>query len=99
MQKYWNRLIMGFADAVVIYAGYLFIAEALTDDSAFQYFPDFPRSLLMPLVLLQLAAFLFRWVEWHYYLGVIGARDKLTVADSMILQVSRFTMAVSDAKG
>ncbi len=98
MQKYWNRFIIGFAVAVVIYAGYLFVVEALTDDSAFQYFPNFPLMFLLPLILLQLAALLFRWVEWHYYLGVIGARDKITIADSMILQVSSFTMAVSPGK-
>lgn len=98
MQKYWNRLIMGFAVAVVIYAGYLFVAETLADDSAFQYIPQFPLWLLWPLVALQLLAFLFRWGEWHYYLGVVGARDKISVADSMILQVASFTMAVSPGK-
>lgn len=98
MQKYWNRLIMGFAVAVVIYAGYLFTAETLADDSAFQYLPTFPLGLLVPLVALQLAAFVFRWVEWHYYLGVVGARDKISIADSMILQMASFTMAVSPGK-
>jgi glycosyltransferase 2 family protein len=98
MQKYLNRLIIGFGVAVVIYAVYLFGAELLTEDSAFQYFPQFPLMLLLPLALLQVAAFFFRWYEWHYYLGVIGVQSRLSIADSMILQVASFTMAVSPGK-
>lgn len=98
MQKYRNRLIAGFAIAILIYAVYLFIAETRTEDSAFPYIRAFPSLLLLPLVLLQFAAFFFRWLEWHYYLGVIGTQDKISVFDSMVLQVSSFTMAVSPGK-
>lgn len=98
MQKYRNRLIAGFAIAILIYAVYLFIAEARTGGSTLRELQTFPLLLLGPLVVLQLLAFLFRWVEWHYYLGVIGAQDKISVADSMILQLASFTMAVSPGK-
>ncbi len=98
MQKYRNRLLAGFAIAIVIYAVYLFVAEARTGGETVRHLRAFPAGMLLPLVGLQLLAALFRWVEWHYYLGVIGARDKISVADSMILQVAGFTMAVSPGK-
>jgi uncharacterized protein (TIRG00374 family) len=98
MQKYRNRIVAGIAIAIFIYAVYLFIAESLSTDSAFDYLGQFPLMLLIPLVLLQIAAFFFRWIEWHYYLGVIGARSRISVADSMILQLASFTMAASPGK-
>ncbi|MEL6271116.1 MAG: lysylphosphatidylglycerol synthase transmembrane domain-containing protein [Chloroflexota bacterium] len=98
MQKYRNRLIAGFAIAILIYAVYLFIVETRTDGGSFQYIAAFPVWLFAPLVILQLLAFFFRWIEWHYYLGVIGAQDKISVFDSMVLQLAGFTMAVSPGK-
>ncbi len=98
MQKYRNRLIVGFAVAIVIYAAYLFIAEARSSDSAFAYLPAFPVRFILPLILIQLLMAFLRWVEWHYYLGVIGARDKISIFDSMVLQVASFTMAASPGK-
>lgn len=99
MQKYRNQLIGGFLAAIVIYVLYVFGAELLSEDeSAFIYVQQFPLELVLPLVLLQIAAFFFRWVEWHYYLGVIGVRRKISVMDSMILQIASFTMAASPAK-
>lgn len=98
MQKYRNRLLAGFVIAVLIYAVYLFIAEARTGGGTLRHLQTFPLWLLLPLVGLQLLAFFFRWVEWHYYLGVIGARDKISVLDSMVLQLASFTMAVSPGK-
>lgn len=98
MQKYRNRLIAGFVIAVLIYAVYLFIVEASTGGGTLRHLQAFPPLLLIPLVVLQLLAFFFRWIEWHYYLGVIGARDKISVFDSMVLQLASFTMAVSPGK-
>ncbi|MEM6527445.1 MAG: lysylphosphatidylglycerol synthase transmembrane domain-containing protein [Chloroflexota bacterium] len=98
MQKYRNRLIAGFAIAILIYAVYLFIVETRTDGGAFRHIAAFPMWLFAPLVILQVLAFFFRWVEWHYYLGVIGAQDKISVFDSMVLQLAGFTMAVSPGK-
>ena len=98
MQKYRNRLVGGFVIAILIYAVYLFIAETRAESGALIYLRQFPVILLLPLVILQLLAFFFRWVEWHYYLGVVGAQDKISVADSMILQLASFTMTVSPGK-
>lgn len=98
MQKYRNRLVIGFASAVLIYAVYLFIVETRTESGALIFLRQFPVWLLLPMVVLQLLAFFFRWIEWHYYLGVIGAQHKISIADSMILQMASFTMTVSPGK-
>ncbi len=98
MQKYLNRLIAGFALAFVIYAVYLFIAETRSSDSAFSYLPTFPTAMVLPLISIQLVMAFLRWVEWHYYLGVVDARRKISVFDSMVLQFASFTMAASPGK-
>lgn len=98
MQKILNRVVIGFVIAILIYALYIFIAEASSEDSVFPYIGMLSGGMLALMVGLQLLAAFFRWVEWHYYLGVIGVRDKISVADSIILQVASFTLVVSPGK-
>ncbi len=95
MQKYRNRILAGFGIVFMIYVVYLLIVPV---DDLLGNLQAFPLWLLVPLVLLQLFAFVFRWIEWHYYLGVVGARKKITVMDSMIIQAAGFTLAVSPGK-
>ena len=83
MQKYRNRLIVGFVVALVIYAVYVFAAELLVKESVFAHLAAFPLVLLIPLSLLQLVANFFRWVEWHYYLVTQDTGRRASVAVTM----------------
>ena len=98
MQKYRNRVIAGVVLAILIYTVYLFVAETRADDSAILRIREFPVWLILPLIILQLFAAFFRWIEWHYYLGVVGARKKISVLDSVVIHVAGFTMAASPGK-
>ena len=99
MRKYRNRILAGFAIGFVIYLGLLLFADAegLTDDLVAQI-RIYPWLLIVPVILQKFVSWFFRFLEWHYYLGVIGARDKISRFDSGILFVSGFTMAVSPGK-
>ncbi len=100
MGKYRNRIIAGLGIALAIY-----IVLLLFMDSSGQFeggvrnaIADFPLWLVPVLCLTQISAGFFRWLEWHYYLGVIDARDKLSIKDSVIIFVATFMMVVSPGK-
>lgn len=100
MQKYRNRLIAGVILALVIYIGLLLIFDnqgQLTESVA-EALRIFPAWLLIPLIGTQLAVALSRFLVWQFYLGVIGARDKITTLDSAALFVSGFVLVMSPGK-
>ncbi len=99
MRKYRNRIVAGFLIGFLIYLALLLVGDAsgLTDDLAAQL-SHYPWLILVPVILQKFTAWFFRFLEWQYFLGVIGARDKISVFDSAVLFVSGFTMAVSPGK-
>ena len=100
MRKYRNQIIIGFGVALAVYIGLLIFldTESKLSGDVWRELKAFPLWLLLPLALTQVAAGIFRFMEWHYYLGVIDARDKISVFDSAVLFVSSFTMVVSPGK-
>jgi glycosyltransferase 2 family protein len=100
MQKYRNRIFLGLALALAIYIVLLVALDSsgqLTGEVG-AYLQEFPLWLVIPLSITQIAAGFFRFLIWNYYLGVIGARDKISVFDSAVIFVSSFTMVVSPGK-
>lgn len=95
MRKYRNRIIVGFAAAFVIYVGLLLFTNT---EALVAHLRSYPWALLLPLVGLKLVSWVFRFWEWHYYLGVIGARQRISLFDSAVIYLSGFTMAVSPGK-
>jgi glycosyltransferase 2 family protein len=100
MQKYRNRILFGVLIAVIIY-----VVLILVVDSQGQLIPrtlealtNFPFWLLLVLVGTQLVVALSRFMVWQYYLGVIGARDKISRLDSAVIFVSCFVMVLSPGK-
>lgn len=102
MYKYRKQLATG---AVIVLATYIILLILLdasgqmrNSDGLLDALAAFPLWLIPVLCLLQVGAGLFRFWEWHYYLGVIGARDKISIKDSAIIFTSAFTMVVSPGK-
>ncbi|MBZ0287518.1 MAG: flippase-like domain-containing protein, partial [Anaerolineae bacterium] len=95
MRKYRNRILAGFAIGFVIYAALLVFVN--TGD-LLNHLQVYPWGLLVPVILLKFVAWFCRFMQWHYYLGVIGANDKISRFDSAVLFISGFTMAVSPGK-
>ncbi len=100
MYKYRNRILLGGVIALAIYIGLLLLLdnEGQLTAGVLDALQGYPWLLLVPLALCQVAAGFFRFLEWHYYLGVIDARDKISLADSAIIFVAGFTMVVSPGK-
>lgn len=100
LSHYRNQIILGFAITLVIYIAVVLILDntgQLSGD-VYQQFGRFRWEMLIPLMLCQIFAIFFRFLEWHYYLGVIGARHKISLADSLIIFTTGFVFVVSPAK-
>lgn len=95
MRKYRNRILAGFAIVFVIYLGLLLFTNV---EELIAHLRAYPWTILIPVILLKIFSWIFRFGEWHYYLGVVGARDKISLLDSMVIYLAGFTMAVSPAK-
>lgn len=95
MGKYRNRILLGFGIAFVIYVGMLLFTNT---EELIGHLRTYPWMLLFPLIALKLVSWAFRFWEWHYYLGVVGAQDKISLFDSAVIFISGFTMAVSPGK-
>jgi len=95
MQKYRNRVLVGFAIVFIIYVALLLFANT---GELITYLRNYPWVLLVPVILLKFSAWFLRFWRWQYYLYVIKAADKISLFDSAILFVSGFAMAVSPGK-
>lgn len=101
MRKYRNQIFFGILIALAIYIGLLLLADnqgRLETDGILEHIRNFPIWLIFPLIFFQTLVIFFRFIEWHYYLGVIEARDRISVADSLVIFVATFTMVVSPGK-
>lgn len=102
MQKYRNQIITGLVIVLGMYILILIVFDASGQfedgDGIMDALRRFPLWLVPILCLTQISAGFFRFLEWHYYLGVIDARDKISLKDSIIIFVSAFTMVVSPGK-
>jgi uncharacterized protein (TIRG00374 family) len=95
MQKYRNRIIAGFAIGFVIYVALLLF---INTGDLLQQLTVYPWELLVPVILLKFVSWFCRFMQWHYFLGVIDANDKISRFDSAVLFISGFSMAVSPGK-
>lgn len=101
MRKYRNQILSGILIALAIYIGLLLFADSqgkLETDGILETVQSFPLYLIPFLILAQTMVIFFRFLEWHYYLGVINARDRISLVDSLIIFVATFTMVVSPGK-
>ena len=100
MQKYRNQLIAGLGIALAIYVFILVVADnsGQFDAGVVENLRRFPAWLLIPLILTQVSAGFFRFLEWQYFLGVIDARDKISVQDSAIIFTASLSFVVSPGK-
>lgn len=102
MSKYRNQVIFGLLLAIVLYIGTFLFFDSQNQLSAAEGILEltlaFPLELVLVLIVIQLCVILLRFVEWHYYLGVISARHLISVKDSFVIFTACFTMVVSPGK-
>jgi len=101
-RKYRNQIFLGVMLILGIYIVLLLFLDnqgQLTDtEGVLRHLQNYPLAYLIPVVICQSFVILFRFIEWHYYIGVIGAKGKIGVADSAVIHISGFTMVVSPGK-
>ena len=90
-----KRLLFGVGIAFGVYVALLLLVN--TEDLLAQL-RRFPPNLLLPLALLKLVSWFFRFQVWQHFLGVAGVRDAIGTTNSALLYLAGFTMAVSPGK-
>lgn len=102
LHKIRQRIVLGVGMIFVIYIGLLLLLEnqgqLSANDGLTEHLAQFPLAWLPVIAGLQLLAMGFRFVEWQYYLGVVGARDKLSLGDSAAIFVTGQAFVVSPGK-
>jgi len=102
IRKYRNQIFLGLLLILGLYILLLVIFDSQgqlsAEDGALAQMRAFPWWLVIPIGITQFFVIAFRFLEWHYYLGVIDARDKISLFDSIIIFVASFTMVVSPGK-
>ncbi len=101
-RKYRNQIFLGLIMILGVYIVLLLLLDnqgQLSDsEGVLETLQNFPVLYLIPVMLCQVLVMFFRFVEWHYLIGVIGAHGKISVFDSAVIHVSGFTMVVSPGK-
>lgn len=101
MRKYRNQILSGILIALAIYIGLLLFADSqgkFETDGIIEAIQSFPLYLIPVVIFAQMMVIFFRFLEWHYYLGVIDARHRISLVDSIIIFVTTFMMVVSPGK-
>lgn len=101
MRKYRNQIFLGILIALAIYIVLLLVADnqgRFETEGILEQIQSFPLILIIPLIFFQTLVIFFRFLEWHYYLGVIEARHRISLQDSLVIFVATFTMVVSPGK-
>lgn len=102
MQSYWKRLFAGFTLALGLYILYLIWADSRSQiegrDGMLTALGQFDGRLLPLLIGTQLLVVLCRFIEWQYYMRVVGAAERLSLKDSAIIFITCFMMVVSPGK-
>lgn len=101
MRKYRNQILLGILIALAIYIGLLLLADnqgRLETEGILEHIRNFPILLILTVVFFQTCVIFFRFLEWHYYLGVIDVQNRISLVDSLIIFVVTFTMVVSPGK-
>ncbi len=101
MRKYRNQILWSILIALAIYIGLLLLADSqdrFETEGIIDAIRAFPLYLIPVIILAQTLVIFFRFLEWHYYLGVIDARHRISLFDSIIIFVATFTMVVSPGK-
>ena len=100
MRKYRNQIGIGLILALGIYIVLVLFLDSSKqfDEGVLSAIRDYPLGIVPLLCLTQISAGFFRFLEWHYYMGVIDARDKISLKDSLIIFITGFIMVVSPGK-
>ena len=110
MRRYINQIMVGFAFMVAVMIGVVLFSNAreLADKLG-----DFPLWIFIPVIVLKVANWVLRYLEWHYFLHIIDvdpvfrgetkhATDTepatIRVSDSFILWMSSLPFSLSPGK-
>jgi len=93
LKNYKQKILWSIVASVVIYLGFSIYADL---DKVAQALSGFSLWLIPIILLLVFANYIFRFIKWHYYLGLIGV--KISVSESFQIFISGFVLSVTPGK-
>lgn len=93
MKNYKQKIIISIIASVIIYLGFSIYADL---DKVLKALSGFSLYLIPVILLLVFANYLFRFIKWHYYLGLIGV--KIGAGESFLIFLSGFILSVTPGK-
>lgn len=100
MRKYRNQIVIGLLLSVAIYVFVLILldSQGQSAEGVGEALAQFPLWGFVLAGLAQTGTFVTRFLTWQYYMGVIGARDRMSFLDSLVIFITGFVMVVSPGK-
>jgi glycosyltransferase 2 family protein len=102
LRRYRNQLFGGFILVLALYVIFLLVADSqtrLTGTAGIgETLLQFDWRWVAVCISCQLLVIGCRIVEWQYLMGIIGARDKMSLWDSIVIFLSGLTLVVSPGK-
>ena len=111
LKHYRNRILQGMAFAFGVIVVLIVLADGR---ELLRNLREFPLWLFIPLMLLKLVNWVFRYMEWHYLLGVVGVKTvyqgetssapspdepaTIRLRDNIAIFLTGFPMAISPGK-
>lgn len=111
MRKYWNQMLLGMAFVATVLIAVVIVGDAR---SLAKRLESFPVWYFLPIIVLKVMNWLFSYLEWHYFLHVIGVNPVLKgptapaphpdqpatirVQDSLILWMASLPFILSPGK-
>ncbi|MCD4686312.1 MAG: flippase-like domain-containing protein [Anaerolineae bacterium] len=110
MRKYRNQVLVGLLFITLVLIGVIAVTGA--DDLA-DKLSDYPLWLFVPVLALKIGNWALRYMEWRYFLGVIGVRTVRGLSerpapnaevsiirerDSVVLWIAGLAMSISPGK-
>ncbi|MCE2490181.1 MAG: flippase-like domain-containing protein [Anaerolineae bacterium] len=90
-----KRLLAGLGIALVTYLALLLAANSV---ELLEQLGQFPVLLLLPLFLLKVLTWLFRFLVWQHFLAAVGVRDRVAAFNSAVLYLAGLALSVSPGK-
>lgn len=102
MRKYQKQFLVGLMLTLGFYIVYMIVADGQAyvngTNGLLPTLAAFNWRWLPLLILSQFGVIFCRFMEWQFYMGIVGARQKMSWQDSAIIFIACFIMVVSPGK-
>ncbi len=100
MRNYRNQIILGLLISIAFYVLVLMVfdSQGQSAEGVGEALAQFPLVGFLLVALAQTGTFVTRFLTWQYYMGVVDARARMSLLDSIVIFITGFILVVSPGK-